>query len=255
NLIGAAYYSMGRYGDAEKYWGNAFELFESLGDRRKGMDVLNNLGVIADARGDYAQAFLRYDRALEIAREMGYRDGEIVFLTNRGGVQAARSNFSAAEADMLQAIELAGKGGSWILPKTYYFLAEASVRTGKREQALHAAQVSLDLSRADGAPEYVGAAYRALGMISKELCAPVSVRSGDAEPKLVMADELFQESVRVLEDGNLDIERAITLREWARYEIKDGNRQRGAELWKEARDIFWQLGANMEYERMAELPA
>ncbi|HEY6074869.1 MAG TPA: tetratricopeptide repeat protein, partial [Anaerolineales bacterium] len=179
NLLAAAYYSLGRYAESKKYWENALELFQGVGDRRKGMDVLNNLGVVADAGGDYSGAFERYNSALELAREMGYRDGEIVFLTNRGSEQVALGNFAAAEGDLNLALELAGTAGSWILPLTHYYLAEARLRLGKPEQALQAARTALALGRADGAPEYIGAAYRVLGMISKQLGQPLSIDAAE----------------------------------------------------------------------------
>ena len=255
NLVGAAYYSLGDYEEAERYWENALGLFQELGNRPQGMDALNNLGVIADARGDYNTAFNRYQRALEIAREIGHRDGEIVMLTNRGSEQVALGNYAAAEADLCLAIELAGSGGSWILPNTHYYLSEASVRLGKLDQAMQAAKKSLALGSADGAPEFVGVAYRALAMVSKELDQPVTLETGsdgDSQPR--SADSLFQESLRVLEDGKIDGERARTLREWARYELRGGNREHGLKMWEQARDIFKDLGAEMEVERMAKVP-
>ncbi len=256
NLLGAAYYSLGRYADSEQHWEDALELFQELGDRRKGMDLLNNLGVIADARGDYSSAFQRYDSALEIARQMGYRDGEIVFLTNRGGEQVALGNHEAAESDLRMAIDLAGNAGSWILPNTYYYLSEASLRLGKIEQALEAAQTALALGKADGAPEYIGAAYRALGMVSKKLGRAVAVAIGQEEqPGPCHGDELFSESIRVLKEGDMEGEQARTLREWARWELLGGNREHGEALWAEAREIFGKLGATVEYDRMAQFPS
>jgi class 3 adenylate cyclase/predicted ATPase len=255
NLLGAAYYSLGRYEESERYWEEALRLFQKLGDRRKGMDLLNNLGVIADARGDYSTAFQRYDDALEIARQMGYRDGEIVFLSNRGGEQVALGSYAAGEADLVLAIELAGTAGSWILPNTYYSLSEASLHLGKLGKALECGLTSLTLAKADGAPEYIGAAYRVLAMISKELHAPVEVPGGpDDKRELCQADELFGESLHVLEEGNIEGEQARTLREWARYELRDGNHELGAARWEQAREIFGRLGAQLEFERMAQLP-
>ena len=256
NLVGAAYYSLGDYPQAEKYMQNALALFQELGNRPQSMDQLNNLGVVADARGDYNTAFLRYHSALEIAREVGYRDGEIVFLTNRGGEQLALGNYDASEADLRRAIGLAGKSGSWILPNTYYYLSEACLRAGKLDDALQAAQTSLALGQTDGSPEYIGAAFRALAMISKEIGRPISASAvGGPDVQECDGEEFFSESIRVLEEGNMDGERARTLREWARYELRDGHTERGAKMWKQARNIFDRLGAEMEVERMAQMPS
>ena len=256
NLVGAAYYSLSDYQQAERYWESALALFKELGDRRQGMDLLNNLGVIAEAHGDDNTAFLRFHNALEIARELAHRDGEIVMLTNRGGRQVALGNYAAAEADLSDAIEMAGKGGSWILPNSYYFLSEASLKLGKTDRALEAARTSLALGKADGAPEYIGVAYRALGMISKEIGRPIAISSEDgALLEECDAEYFFKESLKVLGEGNMDGERAHTLREWARYELRDGHREHGTQMWEEARAIYGRLGAQMAVERMAELPS
>jgi tetratricopeptide (TPR) repeat protein len=256
NLLAAAYYSLGDYRQAEQYWENALSLFQELGDRSKGMDVLNNLGVIADASGDYNTAFQRYHSALELAREMGYRDGEIVFLSNRGGMHVALGNYAAAEADLQQAIERAGKAGSWILPGTYYELCQAALHLGKRDEALSAARHALALSQQDGSPEYIGAAYRALGMVAKELGTPVAAQDGDgANADPCSGEDYFEQSLRVLEPESNARERARTLREWARYELRDGHTEQGSRMWKQAREIFNQLGAEMEVERMAQMPS
>ena len=47
-------------------------------------------------------------------------------------------------------------------------------------------------------------------------------------------------------------ERARTLQAWARHEIEQGNLERGEEMWHEARNIFVQLGMELEVGRMAD---
>lgn len=256
NLLGAAYYVSGRFDKAEEYWENALRIFQELGNRQQGMDLLSNLGVIADARGDYETAFQRYDRALSIAREVGYRDGEIVFLTNRGGELAALGNYEAAEADLRQAIHMAGITGSWCMPLTFNYRAEALIGMGRYEEAFYSARQALVLAEEEKTPEYAGMAWRTLGMICDR--TNDAVRFSDWEtrkPGEYDAETCFSRSVKVFVDAEIDMERARTLREWARYEFKRNRRERAEEMWREARDIFASLGAQMEVERMKELPA
>jgi hypothetical protein len=68
------------------------------------------------------------------------------------------------------------------------------------------------------------------------------------------AEDCFSKSVQILTDAEIDSERARTLREWARYEFARGNQEQGKNLWQQARDIFVTLGAQMEVERMEQLP-
>jgi predicted ATPase len=255
NMMAASFYTLGQYLKAQEQWENALAIFQELGNRRLGMDMLSNLGVIADARGDYETAFQRYHSALEIAREVGYRDGEIVFLTNRGGEQVALKNYAAAEADLRKAIELAGIEGSWCLPNTYCYHAEALLGLGNTEAAYYSARQALALGMEDSVPENIGAAWRVLGMISAKTGKPVSLRkSGLSDPDDYDAEACFSKSAQILAEADIQGERARTLREWARYEMTR-NKKWALELWEEARLIFDGLGANFEVERMAELPS
>ncbi len=255
NLLGAAHYVSGRYEQAQSCWENALGIFQELGNRQQGMDLLSNLGVIADARGDYETAFQRYDGALKIAQEIGHKDGEIAFLTNRGGEQAALKNYEAAEADLQQAIRQAGITGSWCMPITFNYRAEALIGLGRYQEAFYSARQALVLAEEDKTPEYIGMAWRTLGMI----CDRVKdvVRFSDWETHQMGeydAKACFSKSVKIFSDAEIDSERARTLREWARHEFGQGNQEQGATMWQESKDIFARLGAQMEVERMNTLP-
>ena len=255
NLLGAAHYVSGRYEKAEDCWSNALKIFQDLGNRQQGMDLLSNLGVIADARGDYESAFQRYDNALTIAREIGYRDGEIAFLTNRGGEQAALKNYEAAEADLRQAIQLAGITGSWCMPLTFNYRAEALIGLGRYDEAFYSARQALILGEEDKTPEYIGMAWRTLGMICDRIDDVVRFSDWEThQPGEYDAETCFSKSVKIFADAEIEMERARTFREWARYEFKRGNKESGAAKWNEAREIFTSLGAQMEVERMKQLP-
>jgi len=255
NLLGAAHYVNGRYQQAEEYFERALAIFQERGDRRQGMDLLSNLGVIAEASGDYDLALKRYQNALEISRQSGYRDGEIVFLANRGGQYVALHNYDQAESDLVEAIRLAGAAGSWVLAPTYTNLAQALLGQGRADEALVAAQRSLDLGRVDDSPEYTGLAWRALGMITAHTGEPISVKDSETEQTgSYTAEACFGQSVNALTEAGLDGERARTLREWAKYEIRAGGKAKGMTLWEESRSIFEELDASMEVERMRQAP-
>jgi len=253
NLLGAAHYVNGRYQQAEEYFERSLSIFQKQGNRRQGMDLLSNLGVIAEASGDYDLALERYQNALEIARQSGYRDGEIVFLTNRGGQYVSLQRFGEAENDLVEAIRLAGAAGSWVLALTYASLALAYLGQNKIDEALTSAIQALNLGRADDSPEYTGHAWRALGMIAAQIGKPVSIK--DSETKQLNSyttQACFERSVSALTEAGMDGERARTLREWANYEFRNGDRGKGKSMWAEARDIFEKVGAKMEVERMKD---
>jgi class 3 adenylate cyclase/tetratricopeptide (TPR) repeat protein len=255
NLIGAAHYIAGRVDQAEGYMEQALKIFQDIGDRQQGMDLLNNLGVIADARGDYETAFRRYHDAAAIAHEIGYRDGEIVFLANRGGEQVALKNYEAAELDLRQAISLAGVDGSWIMPLAFAYRAEALLGLGRLDESFYSARQALVLAEEDKTPEYIGIAWRTLGMVCAQKNEPVEFSDWETHQKGSHdAETCFSRSRKILAEAELDLEHARTLREWARYKLQSNNREEGEKIWEEARAIFFNLGAHLEVERMNVLP-
>jgi len=163
----------------------------------------------------------------------------------------ALKNYKAAEDDLEQAIHLAGTAGCWVLANTYYYLAEACLGQDKIKEASAAALRSLSLGQEDDAQEYIGAAWRALGIIAERTGKPVQVIDRQTkEPGDFAAQSCFAESARILSETGLDGERARTLREWGHYEIKHGEDASGIKKLQEAREIFEKLGAVLEAERM-----
>jgi predicted ATPase/class 3 adenylate cyclase len=255
NLIAAVHYVSGRLDDAEYSWEKALKIFQDLGNRQEGMDLLSNLGVVADGRGDYETAFQRYDKALAIARETGYKDGEIVFLTNRGSEHVALENYEAAEDDLKQAIQLAGITGSWCMPSAFDQRAQALIGLGRYEEAFYSARQALVLGEEDETPEYIGMVWRTMGKI----CAATNdvVRFSDWETHQMGeydAETCFSKSAAIFVESDIELEHAHTLREWARYKFKSGEKEQGEKMWQKARDIFTELGAQMEVERMHTMP-
>jgi class 3 adenylate cyclase/tetratricopeptide (TPR) repeat protein len=255
NLLGAAHYGLGRYSQAENYWGQALAIFKELGNHHQEMDLLSNLGVIADALGDYETALERYQGALEIARDVGYRDGEIAYLSNRGGERAALGDYEAAEQDLRQVIELTQSTSSWILTNTYNYLAEACLGQNKTDEALSAARQALALGQAEGAQEYIATAWRALGRVTARLARPIEIEDKQTgQTPTFTAVDCFAESARICAEIGMEGERARTLREWARYELRHGDKAKGQAMWRESREIFERLGAVREAGRMENLP-
>ena len=75
-----------------------------------------------------------------------------------------------------------------------------------------------------------------------------------AQAAVYDARAFFAKSEKTFADAEINGERARTLREWARYEIKSGERDLGGKMWQEAREIFAKLGAQREVARMNEMP-
>jgi tetratricopeptide (TPR) repeat protein len=256
NLLGAAHYVLGEYAQAQNYWENALKIFQQLGNRQQGMVLLSNLGVIADARGDYEKAFHRYHSALEIAREIGNKDGEIYILSNRGIELVALKNYAAAEADLRQVIRLTGINGSWFLPNTYNYYAEALLGLERNEEAAFAAYQGLVQSLEYNSLESIGGAWRVLGLVGAKTGKPVRLKDRQTGQWIDYdARACFTRSEKIFSDAEINGEWARTLREWAKYELEEGNTQAARRMWQRAREIFEKLGADLEVQRMDQVLA
>jgi hypothetical protein len=118
---------------------------------------------------------------------------------------------------------------------------------------LEAARQALSLAKEMESQEDIGLAWRSIGRVTVAMGDPVSFQRSEQEPpQSFAAGDCFAESERIFKEIEREDERARTLREWARYELKQGDQKRGQRLWEEARAIFLQLQALPEVEQMEE---
>jgi predicted ATPase/class 3 adenylate cyclase len=258
NLLGAVHNILGHYHEANQAWEEALAVFEAAGDRRMVGVLLNNLGVIAEARGEDQTAFERYRDAAAIARAIGHRNDEMVYRSNLAGARIRLSEYQAAERDLLQIIQMAGASGGDMLADAYRLLAQTYLGQHKLPGALTAASRALELGHAADVPEVIGTAWRILGMIASDLpfkvsdmrLAENSTITGLQPSEIVTPEICFAESLRIFIGAGMAGERAKTLQSWATHELERGDQTRGAAMWQTAKQIFMQLGADFEAERM-----
>jgi predicted ATPase/class 3 adenylate cyclase len=245
-LLGVAQETSGRFEQADECFEQSLALLRETGDRRNVGFMLNNLGVISHLRGDYEAAVARYTEALAIFREIGERTCELPGLGNLAGAQVGLGEYAAAEANLRQAVEWAGPAGHFALSMIYCYLAESLCGQGKIDDALEAARTALDLGLRTENQDYIGSAWRALGLIASRASAPLLI-GGVAYD----APHCFAESLRVYTKMGAEAERARTLRDWAGHERERGDVERGTALWGEARAVFSRLKMGRELERMS----
>jgi tetratricopeptide (TPR) repeat protein len=239
NLLGRAHRALGEYEGAARYFEEALALFHELGDQMGVAAMLNDLGVIASSREDYGKAATFLEEALDTARELGHRSGELVVLSNLGEAQVGLGAYQEAEAGLRQVIEISESVGWSDLSETYRLLAQAYLGQRKVAQALDAAQQALALGQETEAPDYIGAAWRVLGMV---LAASESPEYLTIDEKAWDAAACFEKSLQILVEAGMEGEQARTLRAWAGYEIEQGERERGEKMARQAEEIFARLG-------------
>ncbi|MEA3395979.1 MAG: tetratricopeptide repeat protein [Chloroflexota bacterium] len=245
NLLGGLHITLGHYDDAVRDMERVLPLFRESGDRRRVGATLNNLGEVARSRGDYRAAAALYQDALSIAREIGNRVTEIVSLSNLGGARVGLGECRAAETDLRQALRMAETAGRGGLSEMHRFLAEALLGQGKVGDALAAARQALALGQEAETQGLIGGAWRTLGMVTAQAAEPIAIGA-----KTYDAAACFIESLRIFTGMGVEAERARTLREWARYEVEQGDEEKGETMWQEARETFARLEMELEVERM-----
>ena len=111
------------------------------------------------------------------------------------------------------------------------------------------------LAEEDKTPEYIGMAWRTLGMVTEKLGKPFRLKDRKTL-KFVnyKIDDCFAKSEKIFAEAEMDMERARTLREWAKASFRTGRQEKAETMWQESREIFARLGAEMEVARMANPP-
>src|SRR5687768_7982805 len=71
NLVGIAHFEAGRLAEAEECWGGLLASAADWGDEESSTRASNNLGVLANVRGQRDRALLHYERALASYQRLG----------------------------------------------------------------------------------------------------------------------------------------------------------------------------------------
>ncbi len=92
-------------------------------------------------------------------------------------------------------------------------------------------------------------------MVAEKLGKPILLRDRETL-KLIDydAEACFAKSERIFAEAEIDMERARTLREWAKSVFRMGDQERAENMWQESREIFNKLGADLEVQRMVSPP-
>jgi tetratricopeptide (TPR) repeat protein len=215
------------------------------------MPILNNLGVIAELRGDHEDAEQKYSDALAMALETADRDAELVYMSNLGGTLVALNRPVEAEERLRTVIEMSPE--SSLLSETYQFLSESLAAQGRFEEAREAGVMSLDLAITSESPDDIAGAWRVLGNLASSLGEPLEIPVGPVG--IYDAAALFANSLEVSESVESDADKAKVLASWAIHELRRGNVDESARVWEQAREILVGLGADREIERVERILA
>jgi tetratricopeptide (TPR) repeat protein len=241
NSVGLAYEQLGNYAAATQSMREAVTIYRELGDLSEVAVQLNNMSYIAHNGGDFRASCDYADEGLKIAREIGSRVNEIYLMSNLSAALIGLRDYQQAEAVTRQGIHLSEINRMTVFPHFYGQLAEACLGLERVAEAVEAAQQGVDSARKAGDQRDLGNTWRMLGMAIAQL----------AEPQGALP--CFTESVRLLNEAGSTIDQARSLRAWANYELRSGDRPRGRALMQQARAIFAQAALPYELAQTPEL--
>jgi DNA-binding SARP family transcriptional activator/tetratricopeptide (TPR) repeat protein len=224
--------------------------FHKAGQRRKGCEVWAVLAAVVSHLAGYQQGLFIAQEALGEAREIGHLQAAMLRLQFVAIAELRLGQYQEAEAALRQVLALAeASEARYALPETYAKLAEACLRQGRIPEAVELAQHALMLSQKTGQPGGMAKAWWCLGLVAAECGDSIKIAGQNYD-----ATACFTKSQQDFTDAYEELERAWFLRDWAIYELRQGNRSHGQALWQEARGIFEAASLSIEANPMADLP-
>lgn len=197
--------------------------------------IEQNLGVLANIRGDLVEALAHYHGALSAFEASEDRQGMALVYHNLGMISADRRQWEDADRYYRRSSELAAilgdvqLRGLCLLNHTEVLLARQQYASA-RQSAEAALQVFDELGSADGK----AAAYRFLGMLYRETGEPV------------LAEARLRGSIEMARDGAFPLEEAESLRELALLFQQTGRNQDSLRSLDHAHRLFRRLEANLD---------
>ena len=234
SLMGLLHWHAGDFAAADDLLGQAVQLIDQVGDPRRQLDILNNLGVVAKARARLPQALTYYERAQAIARRIGDRSGEAMLLNNMGdaclemGEYHQAGQYAAQAARIFEDVNEAVSRGSALINR-----AEACRGLGQFQLARDLALQALALLRAGHHRHGEAVVLDNLSMVELAL--------GQAD----RAEESAQAAWAVAQESGLKALQAGILRNL-------GRAQTALRRWPEARQALLQA-AEVSQELVAPL--
>ncbi len=167
--------------------------------------IQQNLGILANIRGDLSQAAAHYGDSLDAFRAMGDERGCAIAYHNLGMLSADRERWEEADEHFRRTLEIAEAIGDvqlrglGLLNRTEVLLA-----VQQYQDARQSAEAALTIFDRLGAKDGKAAAYRFLGMLYRETGSPAL-----AEARLRQAMELASQWHYPLEEAEATRELAV----------------------------------------------
>jgi putative nucleotidyltransferase with HDIG domain len=202
--------------------------------------IEQNLGVLANIRGDLDGAQHHYGQALAAFEYAEDQQGAAIVYHNLGMISADRREWAEADRCYRRSIELAHALGDvqlrglCLLNHTEVFLAQQQYGDARQS-----AEAALNIFDELGIDDGKAAAYRFLGSLYRETGEPA------------LAEARLRHSIDLARNGAFPLEEAETLRELALLFMSTGRNQEALRALDHAKRLFKRLEANLDLSDVA----
>jgi diguanylate cyclase (GGDEF)-like protein/putative nucleotidyltransferase with HDIG domain len=235
NMLGMFRWQQGELDEAVRLYNDARERAIRTGDAKLAAITAQNLGVIANIRGDFARALEFYQASLADYRSMGLVRDVCIALNNLGMVYTDTERWDEAELSYREAIELVRDLRDVALRvQIEVNVVEMWVARRDFARARDTADAAMELAAQMGDAQIPGDAYRLLGVIERE--------SGD----LTRAESMLQRSAELAAARQDMLLMAETSREQAEVHRRQGRNRETLQALNRAHQLFTQLRARRD---------
>jgi diguanylate cyclase (GGDEF)-like protein/putative nucleotidyltransferase with HDIG domain len=235
NMLGMFRWQQGELDEAVHLYNDARERALRTGDAKLAAITAQNLGVIANIRGDFTRALQFYQASLVDYRSMGLQRDVCVALNNLGMVYTDTEQWQEAELSYREAIEIVRDLRDVALRvQIEVNVVEMWVARGDIPRARAAADAAMELASQIGDAQVPGDAYRLMGVIERE--------GGD----LVRAEAMLQRAAEIASSRQDMLLLAETSREQAEVHRRQGRNRETLQALNRAHQLFTQLRARRD---------
>jgi tetratricopeptide (TPR) repeat protein len=238
-MLGDIEGNRGNWDEAEKLYRQSLEMMTELGDRSGMAYSWASLGYMEGKRGNWDEAEKLSRQCLEMMTELGDRQGMASSWGVLGDIERNRGNWDEAEKLYRQHLEVMTElGDRWGMASSWASLGDIERNRGNWDEAEKLYWQSLALRTELGDREGIALSIACLGY--NEL----------ARGNLDTAEQLLTEALGKMQKLGMTWHIAEANYDLARLERKRGNTEVAQQHYDTAHQIFQQLGAAKDLERI-----
>jgi tetratricopeptide (TPR) repeat protein len=240
NMIGIAHLTIGELDEAVTAFSAALDLATHAEDPLLLARATNNLGAIANLRGDHERALSHYRIALPAFQRLGQRRGLAATYHNIAITFRDTGALDDADDSEQRSIEHATLGEiPQLVAMARIGRAEIALRRGDAPLAETTARLAAQEFARLGDPQNEGDAHRLVGAASA------------AQGEYAVAGKAFERALAIARARGHALNEAETLRDRATMRLEQGDGAHALDDARQAMAIFERLGATAEREALA----